>query len=85
MERKKPEEAVKKILSEITEPESGKPLIESGMIKKIEVKDKKAVVELLPASAGCALCFVMQALIAEIEEKLRENGFEPEVGFVLEQ
>lgn len=77
-------ETVKKILKEIIEPETGKSLIDSGMVKKAEVKDKKVSIELLPISAGCAFCWVMNSLMAEIEEKLREKGFEPDVKFVME-
>ncbi len=77
-------ETVRKILKEIIEPETGKSLIDSGMVKKIDVKGRKARVELLPLSASCAFCWVMGSLIAEIEEKLKKNGFEPDVEFVME-
>ncbi len=77
-------EVIKKVLNEIIEPEIGKSLIESGMVKKIEVKGKKAIVELLPLSGACAFCWVMSSLMAEMEEKLRKKGFEPEVSFVFE-
>lgn len=77
-------DAVEKILKEIIEPETGKSLIDSGMVKNFEVKDKKVKIELIPISAGCAACWIMGALIKEIEDKLEENGYKPEVNFVIE-
>ncbi len=72
------------ILSEITEPETGKSLMESRMVKSIEQEGKKVKVELVPLSSGCAACRVMHVLLREVEEKLREHNYEPEVEFVIE-
>ena len=84
MKKSEEEKIVNEVLKEIIEPETGKSLIDSGMVKKVEVRDSKVKIELLPISAHCAFCWVMNALMSEIEEKLKEKGFEAEVEFVLE-
>jgi len=84
MEKSEKEKIVNEVLKEIIEPETGKSIIDSGMVKKVEVKDSKVKIELIPISSHCAFCWVMNALILEIEEKLKEKGFEVKVEFVLE-
>ncbi len=80
----KKRKSVKEILKTVIEPETGKSVIDSGMVKKIEENGKKVKIELIPLSAGCAACWVMGMLLNEIEEKLKENGYEADVKFVLE-
>jgi ATP-binding protein involved in chromosome partitioning len=67
---------IKEKLSKIIEPETGKSILDSGMVKKVKVDGKKVKIELVPISAGCAFCIVMNQLIGEIKDALSEIGYE---------
>jgi ATP-binding protein involved in chromosome partitioning len=76
--------SVEEILKTIIEPETGKSVIDSGMVKNIEQEGDKVKITLVPLSAGCAFCWIMGSLISEIEEKLKEEGYDAEVELTLE-
>ncbi len=79
MERREVEDALKSVI----DPETGKNIIDSGMVKKIEIDGKKVKILLKPLSTACAMCWVMTSLIAEMEEKLSEKGYNVEVDIEL--
>ena len=77
------EREIEEVLKNVIDPETGKNIIDSGILKKIEVEGKKVKILLKPLSTACALCWVMASLIAEVEEKLSEKGYEAEVDIEL--
>ncbi len=74
-------EKVEKILDTIYDPEFGESILKSGMVKKVEIKKKLVKVWIRPISSACAGCFILNAIISEIENKLEKEGFEVEVQF----
>jgi len=77
------EREIEEVLKNVIDPETGKNIIDSGILKKIEVEGKKVKILLKPLSTACAMCWVMASLIAEVEEKLSEKGYEAEVDIEL--
>ncbi len=77
------EREIEEVLKNVIDPETGKNIIDSGILKKIEVEGKKVKILLKPISTACAMCWVMASLIAEVEEKLSEKGYEAEVDIEL--
>ncbi len=71
-------EEVKKILSKIRDPETGDSIVKN-MVKGLKVKGKKVSLSLVPPMPGCAGCGVIALMLSEIEEKLKEKGYESEV------
>jgi len=71
-------ENVKKILSEIVDPETGEPVTKK-MIKDLKVDGKKVLIKLVPPMVGCAGCGIIALIVSEIKDKLKEKGYEAEV------
>ncbi len=72
------EEKVRKILSEVKDPETGDPVTKS-MVKDLKIDGKKVALSLVPPMIGCAGCGLIAMMVSEIEEKLKKKGYEVEV------
>ncbi len=75
------EERIEKILDSIYDPEVGESVLKSGMVTKYEIKRKLVRIWLRPLHPGCAGCFIINAIIGEIQRKIEEMGYEAEVNF----
>ncbi len=73
---------VEKILKEVVDPELGINIVDLGLVDKIEVKNKKVKVFLIPTTPMCPLLGVIEA---EIIDKLEEQGFNVEVEWIFDQ
>lgn len=71
-------EKVKKILSEVQDPETGEPITKS-MVKGLAVKGKTVSLSLVPPMPGCAGCGLIAMMMSEVEEKLKEKGYKTEI------
>lgn len=63
------EEKIKKVLSEIVDPELGADIVSLGFVKEIKVKNGKAMIKIRLTTPGCPL---MIFFISEIEEKVKK-------------
>ncbi len=69
-------------LKEVIDPEIGYDIVALGEIDDIIINGKKVIVKLLPTTP---LCPYLPVLIEQIEEKIKELGYEPEVEVVLDK
>jgi len=63
-------------LKEVIDPELGISIVDLGLIYGVEVEGKKVKVKL---TLTTPLCPLGGFVIASVEEKIRELGYEPEV------
>ncbi len=69
-------------LKEVIDPEIGYDLVSLGEIDNIEIKDKEVIIKFLPTTP---LCPYLPILVEQIEEKIKELGYEPKVEIVLDK
>ncbi len=70
------DEEILKILEDVKDPEVGFSVVDLGLIYDIEREGKHVKVTMTLTTPGCPLQFY---LISQVEEALRNAGYEPEV------
>jgi len=63
------EEKIKKVLSEIIDPELGTDIISLGFVKNIKIEDEKVTINLKLTTPGCPLT---SFFLEEIKEKVKK-------------
>jgi metal-sulfur cluster biosynthetic enzyme len=63
------EEEIKKVLSQIIDPELGADIVTLGFVKGIEIKNGKVTIKLKLTIPGCTL---MNLFLEEIKEKVKK-------------
>ena len=72
---------IEKALRKVIDPELGLNIVDLGLIYGIDVDEKKVEIKMTLTTPFCPLAGF---LIAQVEEKLEELGYEPEVKLVFD-
>jgi len=69
------------VLKQVIDPHIGVNIVDLGFIYDVKVNGKKVMVDMTLTTPVCPMSSI---LVAQVEEQLKEAGFEPEVKLVFD-